>query len=84
MLVSEQELESAATGETSEGNTTSNLPVVGIVWVGVKETVAVAEALTVPGTKFKARPEIEPAAACQVIPDVSSAILLSDPSKMEI
>lgn len=73
---------SAATGDTSEGKVISNLPDVGMACVGVKETVAVADALTVPGTRLRANPEIVPAAACQVMPVVSSAILLSEPSRM--
>lgn len=50
----------------------------------MNETVAVAEALTVPGTRFRASADMVPAAAYQVIPVVSSAILLSDPSRIKI
>lgn len=69
-------------GATSVGNSIRSLPVDGMEWVGVKETVAVERDLTILGFKLKASPAIVPDAACHVMPEVSSAILLSLSSRI--
>lgn len=52
--------------------------------MGVKEIVAVAKVVTVEGERLSAKLEIVPDAACHVIPEVSSAILLLFSSRMKI